>query len=208
MSAREWKTPGVVLSRKPSGENHQWLRVLSPRQGLVSALQRMPGKTRRADCVQADLFDSLDLVLQAPKTGAESDLFFVKAAEIRQRRTAIGGRYDRLVHAVEYAGMLIRNATHLEAYDALFHRAETMLDAFADSPRPDVVLFKALFLFARDEGFPAKESWWNNLGSPRRAHATDLINQPAADVALDTQATTALLESLKRWLNAETDIQV
>ena len=52
--------------------------------------------------------------------------------------------------------------------------------AFGTAARPDLVYLKALYCFARDEGYPVKQDWWQNLSADDRAAAAAMLNRPLA----------------------------
>ena len=206
MSATSRETIGLVLLKKASGEKHQWLRLFTPQFGILSVLQRNPGKKPSTGNPIIDLFDTLEVELQSPKNQGEESVLFLKRAEVLKRRPGLGSSYSTLSLAVDYANLLLRNAIHLDTYEPVFQRAEAAFDAFDQAPRPDVVYFKALFVFARDEGFPVRESWWAELSPGMQQDATRVLNRPISDLEAGPDVVVTLRRSLESWLGHHTDI--
>ena len=73
---------------------------------------------------------------------------------------------------------------------------------------PEAVLFKALYLFSRAEGYAVKESWLEDLSASQRELAIDVLRTPVRNQRVETETVNALIDNLKRWLAGETDILV
>ncbi len=198
-------TPGLVLSKAVTGEKHAHLKCLTPENGIISALQRIPGGKTRTPTPTADLFDTVNFDLRPPKTGS-TGLYFVHTFELLRRRSKIGQQYSTLCLAVDYANLLIKNATHLEEHRSLFLRSGQVFDAFSSQVRPDVTFFKSLFLFAREEGFPVKEDWFASLNAEDTDAVTHTLNRPLTQTALSPDEIYRLTQNLKYWLQHHTDI--
>jgi hypothetical protein len=69
------------------------------------------------------------------------------------------------------------------------------------------VHLKALYRFARVEGYPVKEDWWQSLPLEQRQAAVETLNVPLRKLVQDECATAEILESLRLWLNAETELR-
>ncbi len=66
---------------------------------------------------------------------------------------------------------------------------------------------KTIYRFARAEGFPVKEDWWENLSLEDKALATKILNIPIRDLVPDNDSPAPLLESLRTWINTETEMR-
>src|SRR5690606_15584604 len=106
--------------------------------------------------------------------------WFVKEARLLTRPTGIGQRYDRLQAACALANLIARNPSHEETRATVYRLLQTAFATFASAERPDVVWFKSLYCFARDEGHPLKQQWFPTLPAEDRARVTELLNLPTA----------------------------
>ena len=78
--------------------------------------------------------------------------------------------------------------------------------AFNSSERPDIARFKAVYCFARDEGYPIKQHWLPTLPSADRRVVTDLLNQPIAVQSATVTVVTRLQKRLEEYLRGHTEI--
>ncbi|MCC5022782.1 MAG: hypothetical protein J6386_08290 [Candidatus Synoicihabitans palmerolidicus] len=101
--------------------------------------------------------------------------------------------------------MIARNPVHEDSRDPV---AALLGTAFATSDRPDVVGFKSLYCFARDEGYPLKQHCFPTLSAPDRAAVVILLNQPVAAVSTPTPQVGELFHYLEAYLRTHTDILV
>jgi hypothetical protein len=72
---------------------------------------------------------------------------------------------------------------------------------------PPTVLVKTLFLFAREEGLPVKESWFSGLTAEFAKVAHAILRLPVKETSSLNQQAPLLLESLCHWLRAETELR-
>ena len=84
----------------------------------------------------------------------------------------------------------------------------TALDAFATGVRPDVVHFKSVYLFAREEGYPLKQHWFPTLPAEDRATVAVLLNRPLAEQTAAPAAVQRLERRLAEYLRGHTEILV
>jgi hypothetical protein len=82
--------------------------------------------------------------------------------------------------------------------------------AFATSDRPDIVYFKALYCFARDEGYPVRQQWLPTLPMPTCAPAPKTCSarpSPAWSRATRPDAQSSLLiRRLEEYLRGHTEV--
>ena len=67
--------------------------------------------------------------------------------------------------------------------------------------------FKTLFVFAKNEGHPVRESWLPALPALERASALAILGKPVEEQKNPPPALNSLLESLRVWLNSETELR-
>ena len=78
--------------------------------------------------------------------------------------------------------------------------------SFAAGARPDLVWFKSLYCFARDEGYPVKQQWFPTLSPADREQVATLLNQPLADQTAPIAVVTRLQQRLEDYLRGHTEI--
>ena len=81
------------------------------------------------------------------------------------------------------ASLVARNTVLEESRAQVAALLRQALASFASGARPDLVWFKSLYRFARDEGYPLKEQWFPTLPSTDRTTVATLLNQPLATLA-------------------------
>ncbi len=210
MARPQVRTAALVLGKSLSGEHHLHLHLLTPEQGLVHALQRVSrSSSNKAATTAADFLDSAHVTMAPPPAaGGESTLFFIRDYEVTRRRLDLARNYRSFQFAGRYAQLLVANARHLEEHRRVFHRSTDILDAFEETNRPEAVYLKAVFLFAREEGFPVKESWWRELPGDERAEVAAILNSRLQDVSAARESIERIIDELERWLRGYTDILV
>ncbi len=196
-------TEAHILQKAPPKEAFQPATAWSVEHGPLRILQRVPRKPK-PDHIALDLFDHVALLLEAGAAGT----WFVKEVRLLHRHTGIGQNYRRLQHAAVFAALIARNPVHEESRAAVDTLLHTAFSAFASSDRPDIVGFKSLYCFARDEGYPLKQHWFPTLPRDDRADVTALLNQPVAALATATDRVAHLHRRLEDYLRGHTDILV
>lgn len=202
MAGEHINTEGYVLDRVLSGENHLRFGLFCEQHGLLTCFQRKSKKPGAEAYV--DLFDFASVTLERKENGTS----FVKEYLPIDRHKAIGKRYQTLLYAAEWASILSRNLQHAEHFPPLYQLCGEVLNAFERAKRSDVVLLKALWRMAREEGYAVKEQFWAGLSKSQREALSQLIQQPADAATLPEDKTKAILEALRRWMRAETDILI
>jgi len=172
--AQSLTTDAFVLLKRPPADAFQSFTVFSAEHGILPVLQRVAKKS--ASTVAAlDLFDEASLVLDSSNQGRT---WFVKETRLLARPTGIGRSYEALQLASEFSALLARNPVHEDSRGAVATLLRTALAAFATGLRPDVVFFKSLYCFARDEGYPVKQQWLPTLPKDFRVAAERLLRTP------------------------------
>ena len=195
---------GVVLSREESGEGSLRIRVFSSDEGLVLVYKRLASK--RASGSLPDLFDEVELRLSRPRTGSDS-VSFVSEWRPLIRRPELARGQSRLGTASALSLLYQRNGAHLAEPAPAAKLLADALDSLVAGYSPVAVYLKALYRFARVEGFPVKEAWWQSLSLVQKQNAAEILNIPLRDLVQENYATEEILESLKLWLNAETELR-
>lgn len=199
------QTDAFVLLKRPPSDAFQSCAVFSAEHGPLLVLQRLPKKTA-ASQVTLDLFDEAALLLESSNQG---QTWFVKEIRLLQRHAGIGRSYDHLRLASAFAAVLSRNRVTEESRASVATLLRQVFAAFATSARPDVVYFKALYCFARDEGYPVRQQWLPTLPAALRADADVLLRTPLAAIeepGVTAPGTATLLPRLEDYLRGHTEI--
>lgn len=202
MPAQTLTTEAFVLLKRPPTDTFQSFAVFSPEHGALTILQRVSKKTSGTS-VALDLFDEVSLLLESSNQGRT---WFVKEAQLITRHAAIGRSYETLRDASTLATLIARNPVHEDSRPAVATLLRTALAAFADGARPDLVYFKSLYCFARDEGYPLKQQWFPTLPAADRAEVATLLNRPLAEQVAAIEVVTRLQRRLEEYLRGQTEI--
>jgi len=203
-----------VLLKRPPADAFQTLTIFSAEHGVLLALQRVPkpagrssttAKKNPAASPPLDLFDEVALALESSNQGRT---WFVKEARVIARPEGIGRSYDALRLASALAALIARNPVHEESRAAVGELLRGAFAAFASAPRPDIVYFKSMYRFARDEGYPVKEQWFPTLPSADRAEVVTLLNRPLAEQTATPELVARYQRRLEEYLRGHTEILV
>jgi hypothetical protein len=173
MPGRPLQTDAFVLAKRPATDAFQGFTVFSAEHGALLVMQRVAKKSA-GTAIALDLFDEAALQLESTNEGRT---WFVKEVRLLQRAEGIGRSYDALRHASALAALVARNPVHEEGRAQVATLLRTALGAFATAARPDIVYFKSLYCFARDEGYPVKEQWFPTLPSADAAPGRSFESQ-------------------------------
>lgn len=207
MPAKSLTTDAFVLLKRPPADAFQSFTVFSAEHGPLTVLQRVAKKSA-ATLIALDLFDEASLLLESSNQGRT---WFVKETRLIARPAGIGRRYEALQLASEFTALLARNPVHEDSRAAVATLLRTALAAFATGVRPDVVFFKSLYCFARDEGYPVKQQWLPTLSKELRAEAARLLRTPLAELenpaGLNSSSSSLVLRRrLDDYLRGHTEI--
>ncbi len=196
-------TNAFVLTREPSGESMQRLRIFAERLGILTVFRR-ESRRKAGTAIPPDLFDRMEAVIE---TRNEGRTWFLKEWLITRHFPGLGRSYRTLEYASRFAAVLMKNPLHADAAADLFIALGHALDAWEKTPHPEVVYLKALYLYARDEGFAVREDWFRTLPTSRRAAADSLIHHPLADLPeAPLRHAAPLIENLETWLQTHHDL--
>ena len=196
------QTEAIVLSRQPPADRFQQLTIFSAVHGGLLCLRRLTTKPATTSA-NLDLFDEADFLLESSNQGRT---WFLKEARLIARHDAIGRSYDALRLASVFAAIIARNPVHEESRAGVYALLRQTLAAFGVAARPDAVYLKALYCFARDEGYPVKQEWWQGLPPATRAAVTVVLNQPVATQTTPPPAVAGLIRRLEDYLRTHTEI--
>jgi hypothetical protein len=197
------QTTAFILSRQPSGSDRfEKLAVFSSGQGLLHCLRRLSARKAPAS-PPPDLFDVAELWLESSNQGRT---WFIKEHRIIERHAGIGRSYDALRRASAFTTLLTRNPLSEESRPAMAALLAQSFRALNEGARPDLIWLKALFCFARDEGYAVKQHWWPQLPAADGAAAAAILTQPLAGQSADPALVARLVQSLEDWLRAHAEI--
>ena len=202
MPGQQLQTEAIVLSRRPPADRFQQFTLFSALHGGLLCLRRLSTKSSSTSA-NLDLFDEADLLLETSNQGRT---WFLKEARLIARHDGIGRSYEALRHASAFAATIARNPVHEESRAGVYALLRQTLAAFGATARPDVVFFKALYCFARDEGYPVKQEWWQGLTPAMRDATSEVLNQPVAAQTTPPPAVASLTRRLEDYLRASTEI--
>jgi hypothetical protein len=203
VAGQSFSVEAFVLGKKPPADTFETLTLFSSEHGAQIAFQRVSRKSP-GQGVNLDLFDEVSLVLESPSQGGTGR--FLKEARLITRYSEIGRNYDVLRYASFLATLVSRNAVPDESRAAVYALLRQAFSAFASATRPDIVYFKSLYLFSRDEGYPVKQEWFPTLPSADRETVVTLLNMPVATQTAALDDVTRLLLRLENYLRGHTEI--
>tara|TARA_Y100000588_G_scaffold366664_1_gene432625 strand:+ start:249 stop:866 length:618 start_codon:yes stop_codon:yes gene_type:complete len=204
MAAPARTLQGIVLNREESGEGSLRIRVFSPLEGLVLVYKRLASK--RASASLPDLFDEVELRLSRPRIGGDSVSFVSEWRPLR-RRSELARGHSRFETASALSLFYQKNGMHLAEPAPAAKLLADALDSLLEGYSPDAVYLKTLYRFARMEGYPVKEGWWQTLLVEQRQVAAETLNVPLRELVQEKHSIALVIESLRLWLNAETELR-
>ena len=203
MAGLSLQVQGFVLEKPPRGDRFQPLTLFSATEGLLRCYLRV---STRNPGPAIDLFDELSATLTSSNQG---QTWFFKELHVERRHSGIGLRFEALAEASALAGIILRNPVHEESREGICKLLNEAFPALASGAQPTVVGLKALYSFARSEGYPVKEEWLAGLRGSERDHALALIHTPLA--AIDAQHidhAARMLARLRRYLRESTELTI
>lgn len=202
MPSQSLQTDGFVLLKRPAADAFQSFNVFSADEGSLLVLQRIAKKARAID-VTLDLFDEVTLGLESSNQGRT---WFIRESRLITRHANLGRSYETLRFASNLAALVARNQVDADSRDAVAHLLRVAFAAFAAGSRPELVYFKSLYVFARDEGYPLKQQWFPTLSPADQATVATLLNRPLAEQAATPEDVARLQNRLEQYLSGHTDI--
>lgn len=205
------QTDAFVLLKRPPSDAFQGFNVFSGEHGALLVHQRLPKNPARVrgpskssgSAVALDLFDEVSLRLESSNQG---QTWFVQEAQLVTRHAQIGRSYETLRAASALAALVARNPVHEDSRVQVAALLRQAFASFAAGARPDLVWFKSLYCFARDEGYPVKQQWFPTLPAADREDVATLLNRPLAEQTATIAAVTRLQHRLEEYLRGHTEI--
>lgn len=204
MPAQLLQTDAFVLMKRPPADTFQTLTVFSAEHGPLLALQRIR-KTATTGAGSLDLFDEAALQLESSNQGRT---WFIREARLITHHAGIGRSYEALRLASALAALVARHQVDESSRAPVAELLRTAFAAFASGARPDIVYFKSLYRFARDEGYPLREHWFPTLPAADRTEAATLLNRPLAEQSAEPATVARLQRRLEEYLRGHTEILV
>lgn len=215
MPGQPLTTVALVLGRQASGsDNFEQLTVFSEEHGVLLCLARLPKPSSAAtprrtattrNEAPLDLFDEAELSLESSTQGRT---WFIKEHRLLRRATGLGRSYDALRTAAALAALVTHNPVPDESRAPITALLRQSLASLETGARPDLVWLKSLFVFLRDEGYPVKQHWWQQLGSAEREASAQILNQPIAGQNPDPALVARLTQRLQDWVAADTEVHL
>jgi len=202
--AESLQTDAFILLKRPAADSFQSLTAFSAEHGSMLVMQRVAKKSA-AMAVALDLFDEVSLVLESSNQGRT---WFLKEAQLIQRHAEIGRSYDALRQACALATLISRNSVDEDSRSAVAALLRSAFVAFGSATRPDIVYFKSVYRFARDEGYPMKQQWFPTLPADDRREVATLLNRPLTEQTATPATVTRLQRRLDEYLRGHTEIIV
>ena len=200
------QTDAFVLLKRPPSDSFQGFNVFSAEHGALLVHQRLPKRSASkagSTTVALDLFDEVSLRLESSNQG---QTWFVQEIRLITRHADLGRSYETLRHASALAALVARNPVHEDSRAPVAKLLRTAFASFAAGARPDLVWFKSLYCFARDEGYPVKQQWFPTLPVTDREAVATLLNRPLAEQTAPVAAVTHLQHRLEEYLTGHTEI--
>ncbi len=201
MPGQTLQTTGFILQKPPAEDRHQQVLLFGADGGPLLCFQRI---SSRQPAVALDLFDEVAATLTSSNQGRT---WFFGEVRVQRRFAGIGLSFAALQEASAFARLLTRNPVHEESRPAVLALLGMALQAWSEGRRADAVALKALYTFARDEGYPVKEEWAAGLRGSDRDNVRRVLNEPLAALdAVEADSVGRLLESLRRYLRGQAEL--
>ena len=94
----------------------------------------------------------------------------------------------------------------MENFEGAWNLLHTALQSFALRHEPDATLFKALFLFARMEGYAVQAQWLERRNPTSRAALGDILKKPVGESTADPALLADGMKDLNRYFSETTDL--
>lgn len=183
----------LLLDCAPSGESFLKLFWICPTAADYALLR----ESKRKTAARPSPPQQIEMTVESSRSGGAR---FVREWRIVREWPQLARHYANFVSWGNLIRFLRPNLSHLSDYAPAHALLLTTLDALAAGKPAEETELKALFQFARVEGYPVKEEWLATLSGPRREFAINVIYSPLAAITSHPVETSALIASLKRYL--------
>lgn len=206
----EWQ--GIVLAREARGENLCHLRLLTPTDGIRPALVRQSSGSSKGKISASatrlrppDLWDFLSMLPQPSRKGSS---LFAEISELIAHHNSIGSHYPALREASAWSRFLLGHLPEGNHSEDAFAITRKALQAWCQPVDAVLIHLKALFLYAREEGFPVREGWLAQMPLSDRQQVLTLLAAKPSHLPSPSQQqespASSPLQNLKFWLTQET----
>lgn len=193
---------GYLLGKTDSGESHHLLAVFLKEHGLLRVMARKRSRPQAGSHLP-DLFDLGEFSLEQKEPTRPA---FLREFSPIRRHTALSRRYSALAAASHLARFYERNLVHLEHYAPVWDLLGRALEGFAGPVDPELILFKALYVFARHEGYPVRADWLESRPRAMREQMAQALRSDPASVRMDPALLREWTADLCRYFQHYTDL--
>lgn len=190
-----------LLAKAPSGENSSRLVFFLREYGLQTVF--LKGRRKGPSGQLPDLFEIGELTIR--KSGPDGIGFFSEFT-LQESFKGIGLSYRHLVVASSLTRFFEQNLQHMESFEQAWLALHQALLALSTKPAPEATLFKTVFLFARQEGYPVSRGWLNGLSTTNRIEVEAILREPLEALHLPKERVTYWLDRLSIYLESDTAI--
>lgn len=203
MTTSEQEVAGLVLNYEQAGEQHRRVYIFGL-QGLSLCLFR---EQKSLKFIQ--LPDFLDeLVCQLRPSQSTTGLPFVKEYKIVSSNRELSRDAHSFLTVSRIARFYLDNGSHLLDPAPHYLLLQKAIRSTVHASSKNLVLLKVYFEFARKEGLPVREAWLGSLPKDQARVAETWLSLPIKDAQVEQGVLMFLLDSLKNWMNGETELQV
>jgi hypothetical protein len=193
---------GCLLRKADSGENHTLMVFFLRENGLKYTLCRRRAGPDTSIHIP-DLFETGEATMEQKDTSRPS---FLKEFTPHQHFPEIARHYKTFKAASLLAQFYEKNLYHMEHFSAAWDLLQTALGSFAAKHQPEATQLKALFVFARLEGYPVQAQWLGSKKPAERASLSALLSKPVGVEAIDHVKAGEWIQDLNRFFQRETDL--
>ena len=193
---------GCLLRKADQGEHHLLLVFFLQGSGIRQVLARRSKQPGSGPAIP-DLFETGELVLQQR---GESKPTYLSEFHSRERFPGIARNYATLNAASQFARFIERNLLHMETFPEAWDLTMSALDSFSTKPCPDGALLKAMYLFARSEGYAVSAQWLLQLPDVTRTRIQTVLRFPLENCAEEASQLREWCRDLGNYFQRSTDL--
>ncbi len=194
-------TQALVLQKESRGNSFSAARILSPTLGCLDALMRKSSKLDRIS--QVDMFDDGEFILEMKENSHSG---FIKEYNLKRRRHDIAKNYNAFMAASKMAKLIVANPTHPENADDVHKLLKRSLDAWERGASPQATLFKCMYLYCKDEGYPIKEEWRMQLPKRLRDIVDYILVTPLDQIKVEESDLEKALQGIRQYMSRSTHL--
>ncbi|MGC9450396.1 MAG: hypothetical protein ACP5I4_03025 [Oceanipulchritudo sp.] len=191
-----------LLRKAPSGENHLLLAFFLRETGLKYALARKATSSGGTPALP-DLFEWGELRMEQKDPARPA---FLREFMRKRGFPGIARDFRTLRAASRLALFYERNLQHMESFPEAWNLLLTALENLSEKRKPEAVLLKALFLFARNEGYAVRAHWLAQLRKAWRGDVARVLQDPVEACTADPAQLDDWIHDLCRFFAQETDL--